>query len=58
MLGTKLNVHSYPEESYQEFTLESGIIELMKNENRVEFRIIPSEHLHIEMIKSLGKYFF
>lgn len=26
--------------------------------NWVEFRIIPSEHLHIELMKSLTKYFF
>ncbi len=28
-----------------------------KKDNLVEFLIIPSEHLHIEMIKSLEKYF-
>lgn len=31
---------------------------LVKRDNWVEFRIIPSEHLHIEMVKSLEKYFF
>jgi hypothetical protein len=30
----------------------------LKRGNWVEFRIIPSEHLHIEMVKSLEKYFF
>lgn len=33
-------------------------VEQLKRDNWVEFRIIPSEHLHIEMIKSLEKYFF
>jgi hypothetical protein len=33
-------------------------VEPLKADNWVEFRIIPSEHLHIEMIKSLEKYFF
>jgi hypothetical protein len=28
-----------------------------KKTNWVEFRILPSEHLHVEMIKSLEKYF-
>lgn len=30
----------------------------LKGGNWVEFRIIPSEHLHIKMIMSLEKYFF
>jgi len=29
-----------------------------KKNNWIEFRIIPSEHLHIELMKSLKKYFF
>jgi hypothetical protein len=29
-----------------------------QNENWIEFRFIPSEHLHIDMIKSLKKYSF
>jgi len=33
-------------------------VESMKRDNWMEFRIIPSEHLHIEMIRSLGKYYF
>jgi hypothetical protein len=33
-------------------------VEPLTADNWVEFRIIPSEHLHIEMIKSLEKYFF
>jgi len=33
-------------------------VEPHKGANWVEFRIIPSEHLHIEMMKSVGKYYF
>jgi len=29
-----------------------------KGDNWVEFRIIPSEHLHIEIMKSVGKHYF
>lgn len=48
VLGTRLNVYSYPEESYQAFTLESGTIELIKDENnqRVTIgRMKPGQHV-------------
>lgn len=48
VLGTKLNVYSYPEEGYQEFTLESGTIELIKRENEEEIlvaRLRSGQHL-------------
>jgi len=32
VLGTRLNIYSYPGENYQEFTLESGSIELIQGE--------------------------
>jgi hypothetical protein len=31
--------------------------EPLKSSKWVEFKIIPSEHLHVEMIKSVGKYY-
>ena len=40
VLGTKLNVHYDPGEGFQRFTLDSGIIELIKNENNVETAIV------------------
>ncbi|MFO7933844.1 MAG: DUF4974 domain-containing protein [Bacteroidales bacterium] len=46
--GTRLNVYSYPEESYQEFTLESGTIELIKRARNQEItiaRMKPGQHL-------------
>jgi hypothetical protein len=57
---------------YSLFTMEPGLereygtyfaaavvpVEPLKGDNWVEFRIIPSEHLHIEMMKSVGKYYF
>jgi len=48
VLGTRLNVYSYPEEGYQEFTLESGTIELIKKENDQEIsigRMSPGQHV-------------
>jgi transmembrane sensor len=48
VLGTKLNVYSYPGESYQEFTLESGTVELIKKENNKEISIVsmkPGQHV-------------
>ena len=48
VLGTRLNVYSYDDERYQEFTLESGIIELIKKENNQEMSIIslkPGQHV-------------
>jgi ferric-dicitrate binding protein FerR (iron transport regulator) len=32
VLGTRLNVYSYPDERYQEITLESGLVELIQRE--------------------------
>lgn len=48
VLGTRLNVYSYPEEGYQEFTLESGIIELIKKGNDLKItiaRMKPGQHV-------------
>jgi len=48
VLGTRLNVYSYPEEDYQEITLESGSIELFKKEQDGETLIVemkPGQHL-------------
>jgi len=48
VLGTRLNIYSYPEEGYQEFTLESGTIELIKKENGSEIpvtRMKPGQHV-------------
>ena len=48
VLGTKLNVYSYPEEDYQEFTLVSGTIELIKKEKNSEIfiaKIKPGQHV-------------
>jgi len=48
VLGTRLNVYSYDDERYQEFTLESGIIELIKKENNQEMSIVylkPGQHV-------------
>jgi len=47
VLGTKLNVYSYPGENYQEITLKSGSIELIKRENSEEVIIgemKPGQH--------------
>jgi ferric-dicitrate binding protein FerR (iron transport regulator) len=48
VLGTRLNVYSYPGEGYQEFTLESGSIELIKIEDNLEISIgkmKPGQHV-------------
>jgi ferric-dicitrate binding protein FerR (iron transport regulator) len=45
--GTRLNVYSYPEDQYQEFTLESGSMELLKKENNRQttfVRMKPGQH--------------
>ena len=41
-------------------TFATTVIPVQQNQkdNWIEFRIIPSEHLHIELMKSLNKYFF
>ena len=47
VLGTKLNVYSYPGENYQEITLKSGSIELIKREDSKEVTIgemKPGQH--------------
>jgi hypothetical protein len=47
------------EKEYSMYFAASVIpVEPLNRGNWVEFRIIPSEHLHIEMIRSLEKYFF
>lgn len=43
---------------YGTFTATSILVPPTQKDNWVEFRIIPSEHLHIELMESLGKYFF
>jgi len=46
--GTRLNVYSYPDENYQEITLESGSIELFKLEEDQEIiiaEIKPGQHV-------------
>lgn len=48
VLGTRLNVYSYPGEGYQEFTLESGTVELIKKDRTGETtiaRMNPGQHL-------------
>ncbi|MCE5344804.1 MAG: DUF4974 domain-containing protein [Bacteroidales bacterium] len=39
VLGTRFNVYTYPGEGFQEFTLESGIIELIDKENNKEINV-------------------
>ncbi len=39
VLGTRFNVYSYPGEGFQEFTLESGVIELIEKENNKEITV-------------------
>ncbi len=49
--GTRVNVYSYPDESYQEITLESGSVELIRNEEDKEVvvaRIKPGQHVHYD----------
>ncbi len=43
---------------YGTFSATSIPVKANQNDNWIEFRIIPSEHLHIELMKSLNKYFF
>ncbi len=46
--GTRLNVYSYPDEDYQEITLESGSVELIQAEMDEEVTIAemkPGQHL-------------
>ncbi len=48
VLGTKLNVYSYPDESYQEITLESGRVELIMKEKEKEVIVAemePGQHI-------------
>jgi len=48
VLGTKLNVYSYPDEEYQEITLESGSIELIQRKRDQEVTIAemkPGQHV-------------
>ena len=48
VLGTRLNVYSYPEENYQEITLESGSVELIDQEDNREITVAkmqPGEHV-------------
>ena len=48
VLGTRLNVYSYPDEDYQEITLESGSVELIKIEEGHEVTVVvmePGQHI-------------
>jgi ferric-dicitrate binding protein FerR (iron transport regulator) len=48
VLGTRLNVYSYPDEEYQEVTLESGSVELIQREEGQEISVVemkPGQHL-------------
>ena len=48
VLGTRLNVYSYPDEDYQEITLESGSVELIKIEDGHEVTVLemePGQHV-------------
>lgn len=48
VLGTRLNVYSYPDEEYQEITLISGSVELIKREGDQEVTIAemkPGQHV-------------
>jgi transmembrane sensor len=47
VLGTRLNIHSYPEDDYQEITLESGMVELVQREEGKEILVAemkPGQH--------------
>ena len=48
VLGTKLNVYSYPDEEYQEITLESGSVELLQQEEDQVITVVemqPGQHV-------------
>ncbi|MEN8226794.1 MAG: FecR domain-containing protein [Bacteroidota bacterium] len=48
VLGTRINIYSYPEECYQEFTLESGSAELFTTENDRKITVAklkPGQHV-------------
>jgi hypothetical protein len=40
------------------FTATTIPVQPNQQDNWVEFRIVPNEHLHIELMKSLDKYAF
>jgi ferric-dicitrate binding protein FerR (iron transport regulator) len=54
--GTSLNVYSYPEDQYQEFTLKKGTIELLKKEGRRSVSIAemkkPGQHAVYKLNKA------
>ncbi len=55
VLGTRFNVYSYPEEGLQEFTLESGIIELLEKENNGEITVAklkPGLHVTYQFMEA------
>jgi hypothetical protein len=59
ILYSLYNVEPTLEKEYGKYFAAAAVpAEPLKSDKWVEFRIIPSEHLHIEMIKSLEKYFF
>jgi hypothetical protein len=59
ILYTLYKVEPLLERDYGMYFAAAAVpVEPMKGDNWVEFRIIPSEHLHIEVVKSLEKYFF
>ena len=55
VLGTRLNICSYPEDNYQEFTLESGTIELLmdKEDRQITFVVMkPGQHAVYKLEKA------
>ena len=47
VLGTRLNIHSYPNDDYQEITVESGSVELVHREHGQEILVTemqPGQH--------------
>lgn len=47
VLGTRLNIHSYPNDDYQEITVESGSVELVQREQGREILVAemqPGQH--------------
>ena len=48
VLGTRLNVYSYPDETYQEITLEEGSVELLERDEKEEITVVkmePGQHV-------------
>jgi len=50
--GTKLNVYSYPEEEFQEFTVESGVVELINNIHGREVKLTQLTSGHYALFRT------